>query len=626
VTGPAVAAALAARAESLPRAPGVYLFRDGDGRILYVGKAADLRARVRQYLAGGDERAAVPHFLARTRDLDFLVTRTEGEALLLENTLIKRHRPPWNVRLRDDKAYPCLRLDLRHRFPRLTVVRRFRRDGALYFGPYADAGALRRSLRALRTVYPLRSCSDAALASRRRPCLYHEIGHCNAPCVGLVEEAAYGALVREVVAILRGEAGPLLQDLRRRMEGAAAGLRYEEAARLRDRIGAIERTVERQAVAGADDLDRDAIAFRREGGAWEAGVLFFRRGTVISFRRHRLPAAGEEAATEEEALRTFLVQFYERGKEVPAEILVPREPEGREALEEFLASRRGSAVSVRTATRGLGASLRGLAERNLLEALRSGDPDGESRRAAAALALRLGLREPPRRIECLDVSNLGNRDKVASRVVLEDGAVRKEETRTLLLRTVAGQDDFASMGEAVERRLRDEGVFGPPPDLLVVDGGAGQLGAALEAIARTGSEVRAVGLAKARRGQGGDRDRERVFLESGGTPVVLAAGSPESLLLERVRNEAHRVAVAFHRRRRGRTSLASVLDGIPGLGPKRRMALLRRFGSSRGVAAAEESELARVVGSRDLAARVLRAVRGDGYHPAATEGTEGGAP
>jgi excinuclease ABC subunit C len=626
VSGPSVPAAVAAKAEALPRGPGVYLFRDGEGRVLYVGKAADLRARVRQYVAGGDGRAAVPHLLSRTRDLDFLVTRTEAEALLLENTLIKRHRPPWNVRLRDDKAYPCLRLDLRHRFPRLTVVRRFRRDGALYFGPFADAGALRRSLRALRTVYPLRSCSDASLASRRRPCLYHEIGRCNAPCVGLVEEAAYGALVKEVVAILRGEAGPLLEDLRRRMEGAAEGLRYEEAARLRDRIGAIERTVDRQAVAGADTVDRDAVAFRREGGAWEAGVLFFRRGAVVSFRRHRLPVAAEGAATEEEALGAFLAQFYERGKEVPAEILVPREPAGRAALEEFLAERRGSVVAVRPAVRGVGASLRALAERNLQAALRSGDPDGEARRAAAALAIRLGLPAPPRRIECLDVSNLGDRDKVASRVVLEDGVVRKEETRTLLLRSVAGQDDFASMGEAVERRLRDGETFGPPPDLMVVDGGAGQLGAALEAIARVGVAVRAVGLAKARRGKSGDGDKERVFLDAGAPPVVLAPGSPESLLLERIRDEAHRVAIGFHRKRRGRSSLASVLDGIPGLGPKRRMALLRRFGSSRGVAAAAEEDLAEVLGSRALAARVLGTVRREGYHPAPTEGTEGGAP
>ncbi len=603
---------LAARAAALPRSPGVYLFKDGAGTVLYVGKAADLRARVRQYLAGGDERAAVPHFLAKTRDLGFMVTRTEAEALLLENTLIKRHRPAWNVRLRDDKAYPCLRLDLKHRFPRLTVVRRFRRDGAMYFGPFADAGALRGALRALRTVYPLRSCSDRSLESRTRPCLYHEIGRCNAPCVGLVTEAAYAVLVKDVVSLLRGDAKELLDDLRRRMASAAEGLRFEEAGQVRDRIAAIERTVDRQSVAGADRVDRDAVSFRREGAAWEAGVLFFRQGAIASFRRHRLPAGAEGTTTPAEALATFLAQFYERGKEVPAEVLVPEEPAGREALEEVLAGKRGSPVAVKVPARGLAADLLRHAERNLLAALGSESPEAGDERAAKSLASRLGLDAPPRRIECIDVSNLGDRDKVASRVVAEDGRIVREEARTLIIRTVAGQDDFAAMHEAVARRLGDEEVFGPKPDLLVVDGGAGQLSAALRA---AGDAVVVVGLAKARRGKAGDGDKERVFLHPDRAPVVLPPGSPESLLMERVRDEAHRVAIGFHRKRRKKTSFASVLDGIPGLGPKRRMALLREFGSSRGIGEAGEERVAAAVGSRDLAARVLRALAEGGYHP-----------
>jgi excinuclease ABC subunit C len=611
MSGPALPEAVAAKAAALPRSPGVYLFKDAAGNLLYVGKAADLRARVRQYVAGGDGRAAVPHFLARTRDLGFMVTRTEAEALLLENALIKRHRPPWNVRLRDDKAYPCLRLDLRHRFPRLTVVRRFKRDGAMYFGPFADAGALRRALRALRTVYPLRSCSDASLASRKRPCLYHEIGRCNAPCVGLVGEEAYGALVREVVSLLRGDAGGLLDDLRRRMAAASEGLRFEEAARMRDRIASIEATVDRQAVAGADRVDRDAVAFRREGTAYEAGILFFRQGAVASFRHHRLPAAAEGTATDAEALTTFLAQFYERGKEVPAEVLVAGEPAGRAALEEVLSTKRGGPVAVKVPARGLARDLLRHAERNLLAALGAERPEAEADRAAEALAARLGLAAAPRRIECIDVSNLGDRDKVASRVVAEDGVIVREEARTLLIRTVAGQDDFAAMGEAVGRRLRDPGVFGPLPDLLVLDGGAGQLGAARAAAREAGAPgLPMVGLAKARRGRPGDRDKERVFVDPDRGPVVLPPGSPESLLLERVRDEAHRVAIGFHRKRRKGTSFASVLDGIPGLGPKRRMALLRAFGSSKGVAAAAEEEVAAVLGSRALAGRVLEAVRG----------------
>ncbi len=612
MSGGALPPEVEAKAAALPRAPGVYLFRDGQGKVLYVGKAADLRARVRQYVAGGDGRAQVPIFLARTRDLDFLVTRTAAEALLLENTLIKRHRPPWNVRLRDDKAYPCLRLDVRHRFPRMTVVRRFRDDGALYFGPFADAGALRRAMRALRTVYPLRSCSDRTLESRDRPCLYFEIGRCNAPCVGLVTEEAYGAVAREVVDLLRGGAKELLADLRRRMEEAAAGTRFEEAARLRDRIDAIGKTVDRQSVAGADGTDRDAVAFRREGEAWHAGVLFFRQGGIASFRRHRLPVAAGGTDSDGEALSAFLAQFYERGKAVPAEVLVPLEPEGRELLEEMLSKRRGSPVHLKVPARGLGRDLLVHAERNLLAALRSADPSGEDERAAAALAARLGLAAPPSRIECIDISNLGEKDKVASRVVAEGGHILTDESRTMVIRSVSGQDDFAAMREAVERRLRNREDFGEPPDLLVVDGGKGQLGAALEGAAAAGWAPAALaGLAKARAGREGDGDRERVFLPGSATPVVLPPGSPESLLLERVRNEAHRVAIGFHRKRRGRTSLRSVLDGIPGVGPKRRTALLRRFGSSRGIAAAGVEEVAAEVGGREVAERVLKAVRGE---------------
>ncbi|MCK6481945.1 MAG: excinuclease ABC subunit UvrC, partial [Planctomycetes bacterium] len=512
MSGGALPPEVEAKAAALPRAPGVYLFKDGQGRVLYVGKAADLRARVRQYAAGGDGRAQVPHFLARTRDLDFLVTRTAAEALLLENALIKRHRPPWNVRLRDDKAYPCLRLDLRHRFPRMTVVRRFRQDGALYFGPFADAGALRGAMRALRTVYPLRSCSDRSLESRDRPCLYFEIGRCNAPCVGLATEEAYGALVAEVVRILRGGGRELLADLRRRMEEAAAATRFEEAARLRDRIDAIAKTVDRQSVAGADGIDRDAVAFRREGDAWQAGVLFFRQGGIASFRRHRLPVASGGGDGDGEALAAFLSQFYERGKAVPAEVLVPVEPAGRGLLEEVLSGRRGSPVHVRVPARGLARDLLLHAERNLLAALRSADPSAEDERAAAALAARLGLAAPPSRIECIDVSNLGERDKVASRVVMEGGAIQSGESRTLLIRSVEGQDDFAAMREAVARRLRNREDFGEPPDLLLLDGGRGQLEAGLRGAGDAGGAAPAMaGLAKARPEREGDGARERVF-------------------------------------------------------------------------------------------------------------------
>ncbi|MHC4923159.1 MAG: excinuclease ABC subunit UvrC [Planctomycetota bacterium] len=606
---PEVAEVVREKAARLPRSPGVYLFLDARNRVLYVGKAADLRSRVRQYLAGSDERRQVPVFLARSRDLDFQVTRTEAEALLLENTLIKRHRPHWNVRLRDDKAYPCLRLDTTHRFPRFTVVRRFRDDGALYFGPFAEAGHLRRAMRALRAVYPLRSCSDSFLESRRRPCVYHEIGRCNAPCVDLVTVEEYGVLVDEVVSMLRGDTAGLLRDLRRRMEEASEGTRYEEAAGYRDRIAAIEKTTARQTVAGADGKERDAVAFRREGGAWTAGIAFLRGGAIASFRFHRLTAVGADVTEPAEALSTFLAQFYERGKQVPAEVLVPFEPADAEVLEPFLKGRRGGAVRVRVPARGVGRTLLEHAERNLLAALEAEDPERGHQRAAEALARRLGMEEPPSRIECLDISNLGDREVVASRVVSEDGRLVSDETRTMRIRDVSGQDDFASIREAVRRRLSNEGVFGAPPDLLLVDGGQGQVGAAVEGAGEAGvADVPMAGIAKARRGRDGEAARERLFAPGATAPVILPPGAPETHLVERIRDEAHRVAITFHRNRRRKGALKSVLDDIQGVGPKRRTALLRAFGSSKGIAEAGVDAVEEVLRSRSLAERVIAAV------------------
>jgi len=587
--------------DELPKAPGVYLFKDARGQVVYVGKASDLRSRVRTYLRPeGDGRLATALLPQHIADVDFIVTGNEKEALLLENTLIKRHRPRYNVRLRDDKAYLCIRVDVKHAWPRLHMVRKFRKDGALYFGPYSSAKAVRRTIRTLGAIYPLRLCTDRTLETRDRPCLYHQLKRCCAPCVGLVEPARYQEMVAGLLELLRGRTQDLLRRLEAEMQEASAALSFERAASLRDQIDALQRTTQAQRVATPDLSDRDVIGLARRGEVATATLLHIREGRVLSKRNLSFRTILPDGAI----LHRVLQAAYRPGRLVPPEILLPCAAEDADELEAALRERRGGAVHLRVPQRGHGRALLDLARENAAQAVREAEGDAAQRELLLdALRARLELPRTPQRIECYDISTIQGAQTVASRVVFTEGRADRDAYRRFRIRSVAGQDDFASMREVLKRRFRRDD---PVPDLVVIDGGAGQLGQAL-AVVPEGTAV--VGLAKARAVRGGARKPERVYLPGRRTPVPLPSDAPETYLLARIRDEAHRFAIEYHRRLRSKRTLRSELDGIAGLGPRRRTALLRAFGSAAGVREAGLEEL-RAAGMPEPVARAILAWAG----------------
>jgi excinuclease ABC subunit C len=582
---------------------------DAQGKVLYVGKAKDLRARVRTYLRdGADGRPRVRFLMARVADIDFVVTDSEKEALILENTLIKRHRPRYNVDLRDDKTYLSLRLDVQNPFPRLTMVRQIKRDGALYFGPYSSARSLRETLEVVQRIFPLRQCSEREFRQRTRPCLYCQIRGCKAPCCGMVDPGAYREIVDQVTLFLRGRSGQLLDDLRRAMDDAAGRLEFEEAGRVRDRIRAVELTLERQKAVTHRPVDRDVVALVREGTEVQAVVLVVRAGNLIDRRAYHF---AEVQAEDPEVAAQFVQQYYRGDRIVPAEVVVGAAllAEDRGLLEEWLGEKRGRKVAVVTPRRGEKAELVEMGEENARELL------AERRRtkvgydaALTELRDRLHLTSVPRRMECYDISNVQGRQAVGSMVTFLDGFPLKDGYRRFVVRTVAGSDDFAMLYEVLSRRLSRRNQEGwELPDLLLVDGGRGQLSMAEKALADAGVTVPAAGLAKARplpgTGEGVEHSRERVFLPGRVNPVILPRNSNGLFLLQRLRDEAHRFAITHHRQRRTRASLASVLETIPGVGEKRRKALLKNFGSLKRLREATAEEVAAVPGISAAQAR-----------------------
>ncbi len=605
---------LTERVEALPTGPGVYLFKSEAGRVLYVGKAQNLRARVRSYVTGGDGRVRIPRLLERARDVDVVLTRSVKEALLLENELIKQHRPPFNVRLRDDKQYLGLRLDPREAWPRPTQVRRFKRDGALYFGPYTSSASLKETVSNLRRIFPLRSCREAVFrdyARRGRPCIEYEMRRCLGPCCGLVDAATYAGLVEGTVLFLRGRSTELRADLARRMEEAAREERFEEAARLRDQVAAVDRTVERQQIVGERPVDRDVFGLARRGGEVEVQVLLVREGRVVGARSYGF---SDVRIDDGDVMSSFLGQYYapEQARPLPSEVLVPVEIEEATALEGVLGEQAGRRVAVRRPQRGALVELVGMAVTNAEHALTQRIEARESLDAALEeLRERLGLRAVPRRIECYDISTLHGTLSVGSRVAFEDGQPVRQHYRRYRIREAPAGDDYACLREVFERRLARAGTD-PLPDLLMVDGGKGQLAVLQATLHDTGHEVEAISLAKERdeesasprvRRSGGLK-AERVFLPERKDPVLLPPSSRGLLLLQRVRDEAHRFAIEFQRELRSRRNLASVLEELPGIGPTKRRALLRELGSLRAIRAASEAELAAVPGisGRDAAA------------------------
>lgn len=537
---------------NLPRQPGVYLFKDRRGDIIYIGKAAVLSDRVRSYFQHAADLTPKNRVLySQIAELETIVTHSEFEALILESNLIKRHRPRFNVVLRDDKQYPYLRLPIHDDFPRLSIVRRVKQDKALYFGPYVPTGAMRDTLKVIRKVFPLATCTIDINGSADRACLEFEIKRCMAPCTGNQTKEAYHQIVKQVRWFLEGRDTELLESLRSAMQDAAEREAFEEAARLRDQIGNIERMLAKQRVAQISAREQDIVGLARIGGAVDVQMLFVRGGLLIGRRDFFWSEAHD--VTDEELVRSTLEQFYAKTVVPPKEVLLPVGFEDQSLVQRWLSEKKEEAVRLLVPERGTKYQLLQLAQENAAVALNEHlRVQTESSESVKELQSLLTLPQIPTRIECFDISNTMGTHSVASMVVWEQGRMKKSDYRRFRIKTVEGANDFASMHEVVKRRYggslaNKPGKTLPEPDLVVIDGGAGQLGAAMEAMAAVGlSQVAICGLAKAK----GDKD-ERIFLPGRKTPIILPLKSPATRLVQTIRDEAHRFAITFHRKLRG---------------------------------------------------------------------------
>ena len=577
---------LQSKLDHLPEQPGCYLFRNAKREILYVGKAAVLADRVRSYFQkGSDQTPKTSLLVSEVTDLETIVTRSELEALILESNLIKRHRPRFNIVLRDDKQYPYLRLPIKENFPRLSIVRRVQKDGALYYGPYTPAGALRETLKVIRKAFPLATCEIDIDGRADRACIEFEIKRCMAPCTGNQSREDYHLIVKQVRQFLEGRDRELLDSLRQDMESAAEREEFEEAARLRDRLFSVERTLEKQRSTQVSTTDQDVIGLARQGTAADLQLLFVRGGLLIGRKDFFWPQSAD--SSDEELTRSAIEQFYNKEGQPPKELLVPTDLDDAPLIEQWLSEKRGDGVRILTPERGTKHQLVLLAEENAAAAIADHlRNEALDRQATAELKRLLRLDTVPRRIEGFDISNILGNQSVASLVVWEDGQAKKSDYRKFRIQTVEGANDFASMQEAVMRRYGATEDLARP-DLILIDGGLGQLSAALEGLKQVGQDqIPIMGLAKAR----GEKE-ERIFLPGRKNPIILRPTSPATHLVQRIRDEAHRFAVTYHRNLRGKALLSSELDQVAGIGKIRRKRLLKQFGSLQHVAAATDEQL-----------------------------------
>ncbi len=602
---------LEAAVQALPRKPGVYLFKNATGRVVYVGKAKDLRARVRQYLSGTDGRVHVPFLMRVAVDVEITEVRTEKEAIILENTLIKKHRPRYNVLQRDDTNFIHLSIDPAAKWARYDVVRSISRHSR-HFGPFASAGRARRTLEYLSRRFPLRTCSDSELAQRTRPCLLFEMHRCLGPCVDRCTEEAYQQVVDESMLFLDGRKDELVRRLGKRMATASADERFEEAAQLRDLIDAIQASIESQVVVDRRQGERDCWSLARVGRRALAVLLPVRGGQMQE--ACRFPVDGR-TGTDAELLSTLLNTFYQAGSTIPPEILLEEAPAQGEALAAVLTERRGGRVSLHLPQRGAKRRMLEIARLNAVGALER-TIDQDQAKAAAIERLEEVARLPrrPTRIECYDNSNIQGTDPVASMVVFVDGAPHKPAYRRYRVKTVKGPDDYATMREILGRRIRRALADSAKPedalpDLIVVDGGKGQVGVVGAVLSDLGvHDVPVIGLAKPRqeRARGNRFAVDKIVIPGIKEPQRLRDGDPALRLLQALRDESHRTAVRYHRSVRRKRALGSVLDDIEGVGPSRRDALLRHLGSLKAVHAATEEQIAAVPGIGPRLARVIR--------------------
>ncbi len=610
--------------EIIPHEPGCYLMKDKQGRIIYIGKAKDLKNRVRNYFQkSGDSRAFVkmlPHVL---HEIETIITRNEKEALILENTLIKRHKPRYNVLLKDDKYYASLRIDTKADWPRVEVVRRKANDNAKYFGPYSSGGAMRQTLNVLNRHFQLRTCSDSVLNNRTRPCLQYQIKRCPGPCVLDVDEALYSQHVKDAILFLEGKGTELVEKLTSKMLVASDELEFELAAHYRDQIESISKVLETQKVVTTEEIDRDAFGFYREGEHVVVQLMTVRRGRLEGAKSFPLQ---DQAFPDVEILSSFLSVYYQSGRLIPDEVLLPMElDEGEhEAFTELLTELKESKVKLLVPKRGTKKALVDTAHVNAEQAFKTKhDEDERIEDMMEKLQQKLSLTNMPNHIECYDISNFQGDPIVGSQVVFKDTKPSKKDYRRFKMKEVTSQNDFASMHELLTRRLtKVANGEDDAPDLIVVDGGKGQLGQAVAVLDDLGlsSVIDVVSLAKSRVDKVGFQDAdvtrspERVFIPGRKNPIVLKQNSSELYLLQRVRDEAHRVAITFHKQLRSKQAMRSSLDDVPGVGKHTRKLLLKHFGSLKKIKAANIDEIKQVTGIGEKTAKAIFAY----FHPTTT--------
>ncbi len=609
--------------QGLPDKPGCYLMKGKHGQVLYVGKAISLKNRVRSYFhASANHSRKVAELVSKIEDVEWIIVGSELEALILEMNLIKRYRPKYNVRLKDDKRYPYIKIHWADAFPKVTMTRRLADDGSRYYGPYTSVWAVHQTLDVLRKIFPYLTCDRVITGQDKRACLYFDIKLCTAPCIGAIDQTSYRSMIEDLCRFLEGHTEPIVDRLKKAMASASEALEYEQAAAIRDQLAAIEKVVEGQRVVSRQKIDSDVIAFAREQGEACVQVFFIRAGKLIG--REYFILEGTEDAEAPEVLESFLKQFYDEAPHVPQRVLLPAEIEEAKIIEAWLTQRRAGQRKVKLVVprRGTNRQLVEMAAENASDTLAMLRTRWEADRsqhvqALAELQEALHLNVPPNRIECYDISNLQGTAAAGSMVVFEQGAPSKSLYRKFTIKSVQGQDDFASMEEVLQRRFRrwkiaqdeqdkpggklDRG-FGLLPDLLIVDGGKGQLGRAVNVLRafELSEQVPVAGLAKG---------HEELYLPGKADPLILPRRSSGLHLIQRLRDEAHRFAVSHHRTQRRKAGMASRLDAIPGIGPARRKALLRAFGDLKALRSAETKDLAAVRGmSVELAERVKEAL------------------
>ncbi|UCC90250.1 MAG: excinuclease ABC subunit UvrC [Dehalococcoidia bacterium] len=602
---------IAEQLRQLPNSPGVYLLKDAMGNILYVGKAANLRHRVRSYFTAGQKMTPkLQRMVARLSEFDFFVTGSEQEALILELNLIKRHRPRYNVRLKDDKTFPYLKIDFNDEWPRVHITRRLEEDGGRYFGPFASARSVRQTLKVIKGIFPFRSCSRTITGTDSRACLDYDIHHCLAPCIGVASKEEYAEVIKQVILFLEGKQELVIKELESKMNRAAGALNFEQATLLRDQIQAINRVIEGQRIATKVRGEQDVIALASDKDQAYVQVFFIRGGKLIG--RESFVLQGTRSEEPPQIMTSFIKQFYSSSPYIPPLLLLQYPVEDTTIIENWLQSKKGAKVHIQVPRRGSKRQLVNIVAENAQQGLEQLKIKRLAAPAALAEALaeikrELHLPRLPSRMEAYDISNIRGTAAVGSMVVFDNGRPKPAHYRRFRIKTVSGADDYAMLHEVLKRRFKRSSKASDSwailPDLILIDGGKGQLNAALSAIGESGvKSVPTISLAK---------ENEEIFIPRRSEPIILPRSSPGLQLLQRLRDEAHRFAIGYYQRIRKRETFASALDTIPGIGPKRKRALLKQFGSVQGIRQASEEELATTKGMTQSLAKRVKEYLGD---------------